>query len=153
MYLPFTDAMNYALEHLSDIKVDGLPGLETHIAFVPYNKGVKSNNGASRSSFKPDIAIMPLQDAYESHKLEKTGKLTLSEFITKITGKSSSGVTNWKTVLSAVEVKRDKNAVWPELGEFNVQGGQVSIVPDVDERLDEKMYDSQPTTRKINYFS
>jgi hypothetical protein len=145
MYLPFTDAMNYALEQLSDIEVDGLPGFETHIAFVPCDKGVKSDNDVSRSSYKPDIAVMSLQDACEFHQLETT-KPMLSEFITKITGKSPSGITNWKTVLSAVEVKRNKKTVRPESGESNVQGG-------VEEGLSETPYNSQLSTCKINAFS
>jgi hypothetical protein len=146
MYLPFTDAMNYALEQLSDIKVDGLPGFETHIAFVPCNKGVKSDNDVSRSAFKPDIAVMSFPDACKFHQLEKTDELMLFEFITKIAGKSPSGITNWKTVLSAVEVKRNKKTVQPESGESNALGG-------VDEGLSETPYNSQFTTCKINAFS
>ena len=35
MYVPFAEAMNHALELLSDIKVDGLTEFKTHVAFVP----------------------------------------------------------------------------------------------------------------------
>ena len=150
MYLPFADAMNYALERLSNIEVNGLPKFKTHIAFVPCNKRVQSNRATPGSSFKPDIAIMSIQDAYEFHELKQPDTPKLSKFISEIAEKSPSGLTNWGAVLSAIEIKRKKDADWAVLGEFDRQNSQVSVVQDADKRLDEKQDDSQPTTRKID---
>jgi hypothetical protein len=153
MYVPFTEAMNYALESLSDVKVEGLPDFKEHIAFVPCNRNVKSDRGAPGSSFKPDIAVMSIQDAYKFHKLNSTGGSKLSTFISKIKRKSPTGITNWKCVLSAVEMKRRPEASWAKLGAFNHQETQVGIIPDVDKWLDERPDYSQPATREINVFS
>ena len=70
MYLPFAEALNHALEDLSKVQVNGLPGFKTHIAFVPCNKLVSSNRKLPGSRFKPDIVVMLLQDARELHGLE-----------------------------------------------------------------------------------
>jgi hypothetical protein len=153
MYLPFTEAMNYALERLSDIKVEALPDVKEHIAFVPCNKNVKSDRSAPGSSFKPDIAIMSIQDAYEFHELDPTDGSKLSTFITEIKGKSPTGITNWKSVLSAVEIKRRPEASWAKLGTFDHQETQVSIIPDVDKWLDERQDESHPVTREIHVLS
>ena len=150
MYLPFAEAMNYALEHLADIEVNGLPKFETHIAFVPCNRRVQSNRTTPGSSFKPDIVIMSIQDAYGFHELKQHDTPKLSEFIGKIAEKSPSGLTNWGAVLSAIEIKRKKDANWLMLREFYPQNSQVSVIQDANKRLDEKQDDSQPTTRKID---
>ena len=150
MYLPFAEAMNYALERLSNIEVDGLPGFKTHIAFVPCNRRVQSNRATPGSSFKPDIAIMSIQNAYEFHELERPDAPKLSKFINEIAEKSPSGLTNWGAVLSAIEIKRKKDADWAMLKEFDRQSSQVSVIHDANKRLDEKQDDSQSTTRKIN---
>ena len=43
---------------------------------------------------------------------------------------------------------------WASLPEtFDQQGRQVSVVQDADQQLDETLDDSQPTTRKIRFFS
>jgi hypothetical protein len=153
VYLPFTEAMNYALECLSNVKVEGLPDFKKHIAFVPCNRNVKSDRSAPGSSFKPDIAVMSIQDAYEFHGLGSTYGSKLSTFITKVKGKSPNGITNWKSVLSVVEMKRRPEAGWAKLGVFNRQETQVSIIPDVDKWLDERADEFQPATREIDVFS
>ncbi|KAF9647703.1 hypothetical protein BDM02DRAFT_3270005 [Thelephora ganbajun] len=147
MYLPFTEALNYALEHLSNIRVNGLPKFKTHIAFVPCNKGVTSGRSLQGSSFKPDIAVMSLQDAREFHGLNQLDTPKASQFIGEITGKSPPGFVSWKTVLSAVEVKRKKDASdWASLKVFNYQERQVNVMRDADQRLDEEPDTPQPTT-------
>jgi hypothetical protein len=153
MYLPFTEAMNCALQRLSDVKVEGLPNLKEHIEFVVCNTNVDSDRSAPGSSFKPDIAIMSIQDAYDFHELDPTDGSKPSTFITEIEGNSPTGITNWKSVLSAVEMKRDSKAGWAKLEAFNHQETQVSIIPDVDKWLDERPDDSQLTTREIKLFS
>ena len=152
MYSPCSEAMNYALERLSDIEVDGLPKFKTHIAFVPCDSGVKSNRTKSGSSFKPDIAVMSIDSAYELHKLEEPDRPKLSNLITRVSEKESTGKFSWTTVLSAVEVKRKKDARWPELKRFYHQEEQVSVVRDTDKPLDEEPDDSQPPICKIMNF-
>ena len=152
MYVPFAEAMNYTLELLSDTEVDGLPKFKTHVAFVPCNKGVKSDRIEPGSSFKPDITLMSLGDAYKFHQVGPTGASELSDFITKILRTSPSGSINWKTVLSAIEMKR-KPVNFPELGVFTHRQTQVSIIQDVNERLDEKPGDSPPSTGRVKAIS
>ena len=153
MYIPFAEAMNYTLEHLSTIQVAGLPEFKNHIAFVPCNKKVQSNRVLPGSEFKPDIAVMSIQDAYEFHQLDKINGPKLSEFITRISGESPAGLTNWNTVLSAIEMKRKEDGRWVELGKFDHEERQISIMQDADERLHEKPEDSQPATRRSDAFS
>ena len=153
MYLPFAEAMNYALERLSDIEVNGLPKFKTHIAFVPCNRRVQSNRTTPGSSFKPDIAIMTIQNAYEFHKLQPPDTPKLSKFVGEIAEKSPSGLTNWGAVLSAIEIKRKKDVDWAMLREFDRQDSRVSVIQDANKRLDEKQDCSQPTTRKIYTFA
>ena len=140
MYLPLVGAMNYALELLSEIEVDGLPKFKNHIAFVPCDKGVRSDRAIGGSSFKPDIAIMSIQDAYNLYQLG--GPPELSGFTSQLSEKSPSGFT-WKAILSAIEVKRAKGA--PK--------GQDGVMQDVNERLDVELDGSQPTTCKIDAIS
>ena len=151
MYDPFTEALNYALGRLSDVEVDGLPEFKSHIAFVLCNKGVSSDRDLAGSSFKPDIALMSIQDARELYGLDKVDTPDVSGFVGEIAEKTISGSPDWGTMLSAVEVKRKKNiSGWAKLEVFGHQDGQVSVIRDADQRLDEKLDDSQPTTREIN---
>ena len=140
MYLPLVGAMNYALELLSEIEVDGLPKFKNHIAFVPCDKGVHSDRAIGGSSFKPDIAIMSIQDAYNLYQLD--GPPELSGFTSQLSEKSPSGFT-WKVILSAIEIKRANGA--PK--------GQDGVMQDVNERLDVELDGSQPTTCKIDALS
>ena len=148
MYLPFVEAMNYALECLSDIEVDGLPKFKSHIAFVPCNKGVQSDRDIGGSSFKPDIAIMSIQDACEVYQLDESCVPELSKFTGQISGKSLSGLT-WKAMLSAIEMKRKGvNRAGPSASKR-----QGSVIQDTDQQLDEEFVDSQPATCKIDAVS
>ena len=149
MYVPFAMATNYALGHLSGIEVDGLPPFKTHIAFVPCNQGVQSDHVLPASSFKPDIVVMSLQDVYKLYGVDQTGAPNLSTLIAEITETSPSNVINWKSVLSAVEMKR-KPVDLPELGVFTHQETQVFIPQDVDKQLDEKPENSSLVTCKTN---
>jgi hypothetical protein len=154
MYLPFVEALNHALEQLSSIQVDGLPGFKNHIAFVPCNKGVSSRRNLPGSSFKPDIALMSIQGAREIYELDGLDASKASRFASEIAGKSPSGFTGWETILSAIEVKRKKDmSGWAFLEAFGQEDRQVGIIRDADQRLDETLDDSQPTTRKISVFS
>lgn len=92
--------------------MDGLPEFKTHIAFVPCSKGVKSdhnsNHDLSGSSFKPNTTPVSVQDTgWDSYESDQPDTLKFSQFISEITGESPSGSTNWKTILSAVEIKRN----------------------------------------------
>ena len=155
IYLPFAEALNYALQQLSGIQVDGLPDFKSHIAFAPCNKGVKSDSKLHGPALKPDIALMSIRSACEFYELDQLNVPNVSQFISKIAGKPPSGTTNWKTILSAVEVKRKSDmSGWASLPEvFDQQDGQVSVMQDADWRLDEVLDDSQPTTRKISLLS
>ena len=151
IYVTFVEAMNYALEHLSGVEVDGLPRFGSHIAFVRYNEEAQWDPDEPRSSSKPDIAVMSLRDAYELHQLDQTGGLKLSTFVDEIREKSPSGLTDWKTVLSAVEMERKKGSGWPELGAYDHWETQVGVMQDVcDIESDEKLEDTPPMTCKTN---
>ena len=155
MYHPFSEALNYALERLSEIQVDGLPEFKSHIAFVPCNKGVKSDTQSHGYLVKPDIALMSIRGACEFYELDQLDVPNISQFISKIAGNPPSGSTNWKTILSAIEVKRKSDVSgWASLPEaFVQQSRQVSVVQDADKGLDETLDGSQPTTRKISLLS
>jgi len=154
MYLPFAEALNHALERVSNIRVNGLPESQAHIAFVPCNKRVPSDRNILGSSFKPDLAIMSLQDAREFYKLENPDTPQVSQLVGEIAGNSPPGFTGWKAILSAVELKRRKDAPgWAPLEVFNYQDRQVSVVRDADQRLDEELGGSQSTTRKVDALS
>ena len=84
MYDPFTEALNYTLGHLSDVEVDGLPKFKSYIVFVLCNKGVSSNCDLAGSSFKPDIALMSIQDAHKLYGLNQVDMLDVFQFIGKI---------------------------------------------------------------------
>lgn len=151
MYLPLSKALNYALEDLSNIRVDGLPEFKTHIAFVPCNKGLRSERKLSGSLFKPDIALVSVQDASKPHEFDQPNTPKVSRLISEITGEIPSGSARWKTLLSAVEVKRKKGVSgWAPLGVFGQQDKRVGTATrDVDQWLDEKLDDSPPTTGEI----
>ena len=149
MYFPFAEAMNYALELSSDIEVDGLPQFKNHIAFVPCNKGVQSDRIAPGSSFKPDLALMSLTDAWELHGFDPNEAPKLSELIEAVEKAPPPGSINWKTFLSAIEMKR-MNAELPPLGVFDRPETQVSIIPEGGQRLDGKPDDPPPMTCKID---
>ena len=172
MYAPLSDALNYGLEKLSKIDVDGLPKFETHIAFVPLDEGVTSDRDLEGSMFKPDLALMSFANACNFRNVEHTEGLTLSEFVSKIPQKSHSkggpsaaaSTKNtpsennspnppntvpssriaWKDILSAAEVKQDRRTKWPTLGDFTN-----SIPPIVDDGMDDQLLllqDSYPVT-------
>jgi len=154
-YLPFAEALDNALEQLSDIQLDGLPEFKSHIVFVPYSKGVESDCDLHGYSLKPGIALMSIRDACEFYELDQFDAPNVSQFVSKIAGKSPSGSTDWKTILSAIEVERESDASgWASLPEaFGQQGRQVSVMQDADQRPDETLDDSQPTARKIRFLS
>ena len=144
MYAPFADAMNHALERLSTIDVDGLPKFKTPIAFVPCDRNVSSNCDSPGTAFKPDLAIMTLEDARELYGLKELDVPRVSELVSKIPKGPPVGSLGWKTILSAVEMKRKWNPQGCLLGALGSQ--------DVDQRLDEDPDTSQPTTCKIDAF-
>ena len=151
MYLPFSEALNDALEALSEIQVNGLPDFKTHIAFVPCNKGIASDRDLPGSSFKPDIALMLLQDAHKFYELDQLDTSKVSQFIGKIAGKPPPGFIGWKSILSAIEVKRKSNmSGWALPETLNEQDKQVGVIRDADRRLDEKSDDSRLATCKVN---
>ena len=154
MYLPFTEIMNYALEQLSDVEVDGLPEFKSHITFVPSDARVKSNRYSPGSFFGPDIVVMSIQDAYQFYQLDQTDEPTPSEFITKIKGQKPSGSIDWNILLSAVEIKRGSREEWSKAGESSHQEGENIPGWDADLRLCERLVDSRITTStcKINLF-
>jgi len=154
MYLPFTQALNRALSDLSKIQVNGLPKFDAHIVFVLCDKVVSSDRNSPGTLFKPDLAVISLEDAWKFHKLDESGDVqSISQFINKTAQGSPSGSISWKTILSVVEMKRRGGSLpWPQLEEFGRQDKQVSVMEDADRRLDEELEASQPTTRKVNAF-
>jgi len=155
MYLPFAEALNNALQQLSDIQVDGLPKFMSHVAFVPFNKGVDSHRDLYGYSLKPDIALMSIRGACEFYELDQLHAPNVSQLVSKIAGKSPSGSTNWNSILSAIELERETDVSgWASLPEaFGQQDRQVSALQDADQQLDETSDDSRPTTRKIRLLS
>ena len=147
MYTPFADALNHALEPLSDIQVDGLLEFKAHIMFMPCDMTVASNRDSQGSLFKPDVVIMSLEDTRELHKLDKLDTPKVSEFIDKIMG-TSCGCVGWNTMLSVVELKR-KGSSWSAL---QGSGSQDSAMQDTDQPLDVEPDTSEPVTCKIDIF-
>ena len=136
MYIPFTEALNCALGALSDIQADGLPEFKTHVVFIPCDRQISSDRDLPGSSFKPDVALMSIQDARKFYQLDQLDTPEFSQFISKISGKSPPGFPSWKYILSAIELKRKSDASRVPLETF-------------DQRLDEGLDDSQPTTCKL----
>jgi len=142
MYAPLSNALNYGLERLSKINVEGLPKFEDHIVFVPSDKGVRSERDLLGSLFKPDIVLMRLVAACDFRNIKLTRGTSVSQFISRIpsgtiskaapsvqVAKSGPSENNppqiapiyrisWKDILSAVEVKRDSRRKWPTLETF-----------------------------------
>ena len=141
MYAPLSNALNYGLERLSKINVEGLPKFEDHIVFVPSDKGVRSDRDLVGSLFKPDIVLMRLVAACDFRNIKLTRGTSVSQFISRIpsgiiskaapsaqVAKSGPSENNpqiapiyrigWKDILSAVEVKRDSRRKWPTLETF-----------------------------------
>ena len=83
IYDPFTEALNYALGRLSDVEVDGLPKFKSHIVFVLCNKRVSSDRDLGRSSFKPDIALVSIQDARKLYELDDVDKPDVSHSLAR----------------------------------------------------------------------
>ena len=122
MYRRFSDALNYGLERLSKIEVDGLPKFRNNIVFVPW--------GVEGSSFEPDVVLMSLATACDLHGITDRESLGVSQFVTKVTKTSSEAIPSknapprrrvgWKYILSAVEVKRSQGQeeTWPVMGNF-----------------------------------
>ena len=98
--------MNHALELLSKIQADGLPEFKAPITFVPCDKNVSSDCDSPGTKFKPDLAIMTLEDAREFYGLNELDAPRVSQFVSKIPKGCSTGSIGWKTILSAVEMKR-----------------------------------------------
>lgn len=136
--LSFAGAMNYALERLSRVEVNGLPRFKSHITFVQCGRETQSDCGEPGLSTEPYLAVMSLHDAYELYELNRTGGLEPSTFINGLEEKSPSGSTSWETELLGVEIERNTNEVWPELGVFDPRVAM------------HDMGDSQPTNCKIN---
>ena len=132
MYAPFADAMNHALEHLSKIQVDGLPGFTTPIVFVPCGKSVSSDRDSPGAACKPDLAIMTLEDACEIYGLNELDAPKVSEFVNEI----PNGFVSWRTILSVVEMERKR-------GTLDCTRGA---------NQDEETDIPQPTTSKIDAF-
>jgi hypothetical protein len=153
-YLPLSGAMNYALERLSEIEVDGLPEFKNHIAFVPCKeRAIQTNRITPGSLFKPDIAIMSIEDAYEFYEPGRpyAPKRKLCELMNEISQKAPSGSASWSTVLSVIEIKRGK-ARWASLGVADDKGKQLDPMGDVSDPFDEEQDGSQPVTRKFYLF-
>jgi hypothetical protein len=150
MCVPLSEAMNYALQHLSGINVNGLPAFKNHIAFVPcFERGVPYNRAEFGPSFKPDIAIMSIQDAYEFFEPGRRDGQELSEFISGIAEKTPSGQINWISVLSAIDIRRT-DAKWAPFGVFGDQGGQNDSPTNVDLQPNKEQNNSRFATCKIN---
>ena len=151
-YPPFSNVLNYALEDLSNIQVDGLPEFKAHIAFMPRRKGLKSDRNLSGPSFEPNTTFVSDQStsSESSDESDRSDMIEFSQFIGEIAGESPSGSTNWKATLSAVEIIRkfDKSG-WAPLGVFDQQDREIGAIRDAGQWLDEKSDDSSPTTGKI----
>ena len=151
-YPPFSKALNHALEDLSKIQVDGLPEFKTHTAFVPRRKGVKPDRNLSGSSFEPNTTSVSDQStsSESSAESDQSDMIKFSQFISEISGESPSGSTNWKIILSAVEIRRKwDESDWAPLGVFDQQDSKVDAMRDADQRLDEKLDDSPPTAGEL----
>ena len=121
---PLAEVLNHALGCLSDIQVNGLPEFKTHIA-------LSSDSDLARSSFKPDIALMSIQDARNLYGLDQVDMPEVARFVGEISGKSTSSLTGWKTILSTVEVERRRGGPgWAPLGAPSHQDKQVSVTRD-----------------------
>ena len=144
MDLLFAEAMNYSLERLSAIEVDGLPQFKSHIAFVPCIRSYREE-----SSSTPDVAIVSIQDAYKFYRLDGSNAPELSKFVSEISKKSPSGL-NWKAVFSAIEINGRK-----DVGQDMLRASKwrECATQGIDEFLDEEWVVPQPETCKIDVLS
>jgi len=162
MYGPLSDALNYGLECLSNIEVDGLPKFGDNIVFVPWDEGMPSDRALKGSMFKPDVVLMSFATACDSRGITDRKNLRVSQFVDEIPKKApavSSNRIGWKNVLSAVEVKRDPQTKWPAMDNFTDEVPQIT-----DEGLDDELFQlpspdpetsldvstSQSQTRKVH---
>lgn len=155
-FTAFTEALNHALEHLADIKVDGLPGFNAHIVFALCNNVALSHHDVSKSSSKPDIAVMLIEDARKLYELKhlQADEPEVSQFTSEAKGKTTSRSTSWNSLLSAVEVTQKEDvSTWAALKEFGPRGNEVCVMPSIDTPLGEEPGGSRPTTRKIDVLS
>jgi len=152
---PFADALNHALEQLANIQVNGLPGFKAHIAFVPCNNDVSSDEGdddSPETSLRFNVAVMLLEDACKLHNLDKLDQRKVSQFIDETKG-TPSCFANWKAVLSVIEIEwKEGPSGWPPLEAFEYRNGQVSVMRDTDQWLGGEPDTSKPTSREINVF-
>ena len=162
MYGPLSDALNYGLECLSKIEVDGLPKFRDDIVFVPWDEGMPSDRALKGSMFKPDIILMSFATACDSRGIADRENLKVSQFVDEIPKKAPAVSPNrigWKNVLSAVEVKQDPQTVWRVTGNFTNEVPQItdgglddelfqSPSPDPETSLDVSISPSQ--TRKVH---
>jgi len=126
MYAPLSDALNYGLECLSEIHVDGLPEFKDHIVFVPSNKDATSDCDLEGSLFEPEVALMRFTTACDLLKIKVTRSLSVSRFVSKVpkTTPERHPQTDptyrigWKDILSPVEVKQYSSRKWPILETF-----------------------------------
>jgi len=142
MYAPLSDALNYGLERLSEIDVDGLPEFKDHIVFVPSDKDVTTDRDLEGSLFEPEVALMRFATACDLLKIKVTRSLSVSRFVSKIPKTTPERHhqadptyrIGWKEILSPVEVKQYSSRKWPILETFVI--GTASITKkDADEEL------------------
>ena len=91
MYAPLADVLNFGLEQVSNIDVDGLPKFEKHIVFVPLDEGVDSDRDLGGSLFKPDLALMFLTTACTFRRITYSERQGPSQFVTKLKKKPGKG--------------------------------------------------------------
>jgi len=168
MYGPLSNALNYGLERLSKIEVDGLPKFHDHIVFVPWDEGIPSDRALKGSLFKPDVVLMSLATACDFRGIKDRENLTVSQFVDEIPKKGPSKTVSsknvpkkvrpknnspmndppktpppkrigWKDVLSAVEVKRGRKVESPIVGNFTDE-----VPPITNEGLDELFRSPSP---------
>ena len=126
MYAPLSDALNYGLERLSEIDVDGLPEFKDHIVFVPSDKDVTTDRDLEGSLFEPEVALMRFTTACDLLKIKVTRSLSVSRFVSKIPKTTPERHPQadptyrigWKDILSPVEVKQNWSRKWPILETF-----------------------------------
>jgi hypothetical protein len=126
MYKPLLEAFNFALEELSEVSLDGLPGFKSNIVCVPWDGAVISPHELPGSTFKPDITINNFSDAPRLYGINNHS-LQLSEFVDAILDKQDgegfakanpTPRMEWGDILTTIEVKRDREEQWPDLPNF-----------------------------------
>jgi len=158
----FSDVLNYGLECLSEIEVDGLPKFRDHIVFVPF--------GVEGSSFGPDVVLMSLATVCNFHGITDREGLRVSQFVDKITKKAPPKAVpsknappcriGWEDTYSVVEVKRGQGqeGTWPVIGNFTDEaprftnedlGERLLRSPGPDPETSSEVSTSQSQTRKV----